>query len=164
MAWLRISLSEDEQRMVRAERDSHPVACVRRRLQVLWSLHCGLTREQAAKVAGVAVSTVQRDVSLYRDGGLEALRTSGREYQPTSDLAQYTDIIRRSLKEQPARTIAEACERIKGLTGIERRPTQVRCFLKSIGLKWQRVRAIPVPPKKVWQSTTPFRPASATRN
>ena len=91
---------------------------------------------------------MQRDVSLYRDGGLEALRTSGREYRPTSDLAQYTDIIRRSLEEQPARTIAEACERIKGLTGVERRPTQVRRFLKSIGLKWQRVRAIPVPPKK----------------
>ncbi|MDA1179097.1 MAG: hypothetical protein O2931_09920 [Planctomycetota bacterium] len=42
MAWLRISLTENEQRIVRSERDSHPVACVRRRLQVLWSLHCGL--------------------------------------------------------------------------------------------------------------------------
>ena len=53
--------------------------------------------------AKVAVSTVQRDVSMYRGGGLEALRTSGREYRPTSDLAQYTDIIRQSLQEQPAR-------------------------------------------------------------
>lgn len=148
MAWLRIALSEDEQRIVRAERDSHPVACVRRRLQVLWSLHCGLSREQAAKVAGVTVSTMQRDVSMYRGGGLDALRTSGQEYRPISDLAQYTDIIRQSLQEQPARTIAEAYERIKKLTGVERRPTQVRRFLRSIGLKWQRVRAIPVPPKK----------------
>jgi hypothetical protein len=42
--------------------------------------------------------TVERDVRLYRDGGLEALRTSGREYQPTSELAQYTELIRQSLE------------------------------------------------------------------
>ena len=66
------------------------------RLLVVWSLHCGLTREAAAQIAGVARSTVERDVRLYRDGGLEALRTSGREYQPTSELAQYTELIRQS--------------------------------------------------------------------
>ena len=50
------------------------------RLLVVWSLLCGLTREAAAQIAGVALSTVERDVRLYRDGWLEALRTSGREY------------------------------------------------------------------------------------
>ncbi len=78
---------------------------------------------------------------MYRDGGLEALRTSGREYQPTSELAAYEKLIRKSLEQQPARTIAEACQRIKDLTGVERGPTQVRQFLKGLGLKWQMVRA-----------------------
>ena len=45
-------------------------------------------------------------------------------------------------------TIAEACDRIEKLTGIRRSPTQVRQFLKDLGLKWQRIRAIPVPPNK----------------
>ena len=48
------------------------------RLVVVWTLHCGLTREAAAQIAGVARSTGERDVRLYREGGLEALRTSGR--------------------------------------------------------------------------------------
>lgn len=158
MGWLRIALTDDEQRKVLCERESHPSPCVRRRLQVLWSLHCGLTRELAAKVAGVAKSSVARDVRLYRNGGLDALLKSGREYKPTSELAQYENVIRESLEKQPVRTIAEACQRIKELTGVERQPSQVRHFLKRIGLKWQRVRAIPVPPKKVSKSMLPFRP------
>lgn len=164
MAWLRIELTEAEQRVVLGERESHSDACVRRRLWVVWLLHCGLKREQAAKIVGVAVSSVQRDVTLFRAGGLEALRTSGREYQPTSELARHRDQIRKSLEEQPARTIAEACQRIKDLTGVERRPTQVRRFLKGLGLKWQCVRAIPVPPKKNWPNMPPTKPCFSTKN
>ena len=158
MAWLRIALTEDEQRIVLRERDSHPSACVRRRLWGVWLLHCGTKREQAANILGVACSTVQRDVQAYRTGGLQALLKSGREYQPTSALAKYQEQIRQSLEQQPARTIAEACERIAALTGVERKPTQVRRFVKGLGLKWQRVRAIPVPPKKTSPSTPPIKP------
>jgi transposase len=164
MAWLRVELTEGEQRIVQDERESHPDACVRRRLWALWLLHCGTKREQAAKILGVACSTVQRDVSAYRTGGLEALRKSGREYQPTSELAKHQDQIRQSLERQPARTIAEACQRIAALTGVERKPTQVSRFLKGLGLKWQRVRAIPVPPKKTSPSTPPIKPLFSTKH
>jgi transposase len=162
MAWYRIQLSEDEQRMVLADRESHPQAVVRRRCEVLWALHCGLSRQQAAKVANVGLSTAERFVGMFRDGGLEAVRRCGREVLPTSELAAHADVIRCSLEERPARTIAECCQRIKELTGIERQPTQVRHFLKKLGLKWQRVHAIPVPPKKTWRSTRPLKPYFST--
>lgn len=77
MAWLRIELPTDEQRIVLGERESHPNAGVRRRLWAIWLPPSGLKREQAAKILGVACSTVLRDVRAYRSGGLEALRTSG---------------------------------------------------------------------------------------
>ena len=64
---------------------------------------------------------------------LDALRK--REYQPTSELAAHADAIRLSFDQQPARTIAEACQRIEELTGVRRQPTQVRRFLKGLGLK-----------------------------
>ena len=73
MAWLRIKLTESEQRIVVGERESHADAVVRRRLWVLWLLHCGLKREQAAEIIGVAVSSVQRDIRLYRDSGLKTV-------------------------------------------------------------------------------------------
>jgi transposase len=67
---------------------------------------------------------------------------------PVSDLAPYLDLIRESFEKAPVCTIAEACERLFQPTGLRRGPTQVRKFLKDLGLKWQRARAIPVPPKK----------------
>jgi hypothetical protein len=44
MSWFRVELTEEEQRVVCEERQSHPESPVRRKLMVLWSLHCGLKR------------------------------------------------------------------------------------------------------------------------
>ena len=69
-------------------------------------------------------------------------------------MAAYRDLIRASFEKQPVHTIAQACDRIFELTGLRRGPSQVRKFLKDMGLKFQRVRVIPVPPKKSWPSTS----------
>jgi transposase len=159
MEWLRVELTEEQQRIVHSERDSHPQEHVRRKMLVLWLLHCGLTREKAAQVAGLGRATVQRYVAAFRDGGLDGLRAWGVS-GPVSDLAAHTERIREELTGQPARSIAEACERIETLTGIRRQPSQVRKFLKGMGLKFQRVRAVPVPPKKVSPSTPRSRRSS----
>jgi len=152
MAWFRIQLSEDERQIVNEERTSHPSLHVRGKMLSIWLLHCGVTREKAAEIVGVSRATVQRYVEAYRSGGLDGLRRSDVP-RPVSELTAFRDIIRASFEEQPVRTIAEACNRIENLTGIRRSPTQVRKFLKGLGLKWQRIRAIPVPPKKTWPNT-----------
>jgi transposase len=152
MAWFPIALTDDEQRIVNAERESHPEAHVRRKMLVLWLLHCEVTRAKAAAIAGLSRATVQRYVAAYRDGGLDGLR-KWNVTGPISDLVAYTEAIRKSLTESPVRTVAEACDRIETLTGLHRGPTQVRVFLAGLGFRWQRVRAIPVPPKKTWRNT-----------
>jgi transposase len=163
MAWTRIQLTEDEQRIVDEERKSHPNLQVRDKMLAIWLLHCGLTRQKAAQVVGISRATVQRYVDAYRKGGLDGLRRSNVR-RPASELAAFRDIIRASFEEQPACTIAEACDRIEKLTGIRRGSTQVRRFLKALGLKWQRIRAIPVPPKKTWTSTFGTKPSFSTPN
>jgi transposase len=159
MGWFRINLTAEEQRLVNAERDSHPLEHVRRKMLVLWLLHCGLTRAKAAAITGLGRATVQRYVAAFREGGLDGLRHWGVT-GPVSDLAAHRERLAESLKEQPVRSIAEACDRVEQLTGLRRRPTQVRKFLKGLGLKWQRVRAVPVPPKKSWTSTSGSRKSS----
>lgn len=154
MAWYRVNLSEELQGVVNEERESHPNAVVRRRMLVLWLLHCGLTRVRSAQVAGIGRATVERVVAAFRDGGLDAVRRWDVK-GPTSELTAYRDLIRESFEKEPARTIAEAAARIETLTGLRRGPTQVRKFLKSMGLKWQRMRAVPLPPKKVSRNTSP---------
>jgi transposase len=147
MGWYRVQLTPEQQRLVNAERDTHPQEHVRRKMLVLWLLHHGLTRAQAAAITGTGRATVQRYVAAFRDEGLEGLRRWD-VHGPVSDLADFTRQIRASFEEQPAAAIAEACDRIERVTGLRREPTQVRKFLKGLGLKWQRVRALPVPPKK----------------
>src|SRR5262249_52267278 len=160
MAWLRVQLNEEEQQIVNEERISHPNERIRERMLVLWLLHNGVTRQKAAEIVGVGRATVQRFVAAFRDGGLDGLRRWDPN-RPESDMAAFRESIRKSLEEQPARTVAEAGERIFQLTGLRRSPTQVRKFLKGLGLKFQRVRMIPVPPKKTWPSTSKSRPSSS---
>jgi len=152
MRWLRVQLSEPDQAAVIAERDAHPESHVRRKMLVLWMLHCGLTRQRAAQVAGLGRATVQRYVAAFRRGGLDGLRRCDRK-GPVSDLAAHAAAIRGDLARIPARTVAEAASRIEALTGIRRGLSQTRKFMRGLGLKCQRVRAVPVPPKKLSTST-----------
>lgn len=153
MSWLRIQLSDEEQQIVNEERDSHPCQHVRRKMLVLWLLHHGLTREQAAGIVSLGRATVQRYVAAFREGGLEGLRHWGNT-GPVSALEEHRDKILQEFTDKPARSVAEAADRIERLTGLNRQPTQVRLFLKKLGFRFQRVRAVPVPPKKVSTNTS----------
>jgi len=128
-------------------------------MEVLWLLHHRLTRENVAKIVGVSLSTVQRYANAYRDGGLDGLRcweSKGR----SGALDAHRERLAESFRERPVSSVAEAAERIEQLTGIRRGLSQTRQFMKKLGLRWQRVAAIPVPPKKVsrntWRSSGSF--------
>jgi transposase len=146
-AWFCPTLSADEQAAVLADRDEHPDPVVRRKLLVLWAVHLGHTRQQAADLGAVGIATAKRYLIAYRDGGLDALRRREPSPRPTSELAHHADAIRQSLTEQPVRTTAEAIDRIEQLTGLRRGLTQTRTFLAGLGFTWQRTRSVPVPPK-----------------
>lgn len=151
--WFRPHLTSDEQTRVLADRDHHPDPVVRRKMNVLWAVHLGYSREEAAKLAGLGVATAKRYLIAFRDGGLDGLQRRKVRPRPTSELAAHADVIKQTLAEQPVRTAAEAAERIYQLTGIRRGLTQTRAFLASLGFTWQRSRAVPVPPKSHWPST-----------
>ena len=145
-SWFRPTLSADEQTAVLADRDEHPDVGVRREMLVLWAVHLGHGREDAARLAHVGLATAKRYVLAYRDGGLDGLRRCDRHI-PTSALADHADAIRPSITAPPVRTVAEAADRIEHLTGLRRGLTQTRTFLAGLGFRWQRTRCVPVPPK-----------------
>jgi transposase len=163
MAWLRIQLTPEQQQIVNEDRSSHPNLRIREKMLVLWLLHTGITRRKAAEIVGVGRATVQRYVVAFREGGLDALRRCNHK-SPVSEMAAYRDLIRESFEKQPAHTVAEAGERIFQLTGLRRGPSQVRKFLKDMGMKFLQVRPIPVPPKKTWPSTSKPKPSFSTMN
>jgi len=163
MSWFIVELTKEEQEIVHQERQLHPNLKIRERMNIIWYLHNQLTRKQAAALALVDRSSVERVMVMYRDGGLDGLRVWKVE-GPTSELASYTDTIRNSLESDPVRTTAEAVARIEELTGVKRGLTQVRKFLKELGFKFQRVGMLPLPPKKVSKNTFRLRQITTTIN
>ena len=126
----RLTFSEEEQQALHQERFEHPDPRVQQRMEVLWLISQGVVYKQAARLAGVSEATVDRYVALYRQGGRPALRAF-KWRKPTSALLDHRATLEESFRQHPPPTVAEACQRIKDVTGIERRPTQVRAFLKK---------------------------------
>ena len=126
----RFTFSEEEQQALHKERFEHPDPRVQQRMEVLWLVSQRVTYTQAARLTKVSEATVDRYVALYRQGGLEALRVF-KWRKPTSELMEHRDSLEESFRRNPPHTVAEACQRIKDETGIERKPTQVRAFLKK---------------------------------
>src|SRR5260370_39607642 len=134
MAWFRIQLTEEQQQIVNAERDSHPQEHVRRKMLVLWLLHNGITRQKAALISNTGRATVQRYVAAFKEGGLDALR-AWDVTGPVSDLQGQRDKIKAEFTRKPARSTAEAAERIERLTAIRREATHVHTLLHGLGLE-----------------------------
>lgn len=143
----RFEFTDDELAEIKRHRFEHPDPAVQRRMEVLWLKANHETHERIADLAGVSRSTVQRSLDAFESGGLAAVRVFQWKV-PTSALTEYRGVLEIEFRERPPHTVAEACERIEQLTGVRRSPTQVRKFLQdSLGLRWRKVAAVPVPPK-----------------
>jgi transposase len=126
----RLTFTEEEQQALHQERFEHPHPRVQQRMEVLWLISQGIEYSPAARLAGVSEATVDRYVALYRQGGLAALREL-KWGSGASELLDHRDTLEESFRNNPPHTVAEARQRIKDETGIERGPTQVRAFLKK---------------------------------
>ena len=127
----REAFSEEDRQAFHKDRYEHPHPRVQQRMEVLWLISQGLVYPEAARLAGVSEATVDRYVAAYRQGGLEALRQL-KWGNSTSALLEHRDSLEESFRRNPPHTVAEARQRIKDETGIERGLTQVRAFLKKL--------------------------------
>ena len=56
--WFRPQLSSREQAIVLADRDQHPDPVVRTQMNVLWTVHLGYSRNQAAQIAHIGIASM----------------------------------------------------------------------------------------------------------
>jgi transposase len=141
------SFSESVAETIARERYRHPDPRVQERMEILWLKSKNETHERIAELAGVSRSTVQRTLRIYSAKGLEGVRSFGWKGQPSA-LTPYRLTIEEEFRRHPPHTANEAARRIKELTGVERKPSRVRKFMKEdLGMKCLKVAPIPVPPK-----------------
>jgi transposase len=124
-----LTFTDEDLEALSKDRYEHPDPRVQRRMEVLWLVSQGVTRVKSAHLAGVTRATAERYVVIYRTKGVDGLRHFDWR-KPVSELEKYRGPLEESFKNDPPHTVAEAAARIKEETGLERKPTQVRAFLK----------------------------------
>jgi transposase len=142
------SFTEPLVEAIAAERYRHPDPRVQERMEILWLKIQGETHERIAVLANVSRSTVQRTLRIFAAQGLDGIRSFGWKGQ-SSALTPHQATIEESFRQHPPHTAHEAARRIEELTGVRRKPSRVRKFMKeALGMRCLKVAPIPVPPKK----------------
>jgi transposase len=142
------TFSDEDLKAIEYDRYHDPHLLVQRKMEVLWLKSKGLPHQQIADVAGVSLRTVQRYLDEYLEGGLALVRRC-KWRGPKTVLLHHEQSIQEYFWDHPPRNTKEAAKVIEEQTGVRRGLTQVRAFLKThLGLRYRKVSAIPVPPKK----------------
>ena len=134
-----IEFTESEKQALHYERFHHPHPRVQRKMETVWLKSHQLPHHKIAELGGIFS---EHRGQLYQLGGIEALKQVNF-YRPQSELMSHVPTLEAYFREHPPTTIAEAIEKIEKLTGIRRSPTQVRKFLKSMGMRCLKVGFIP---------------------
>ena len=102
----------------------------------------GIAHSMIAQIEGISGNTIRAYIREYKEGGIEQLKEI-RFYRPQSELTPHSTTLEEYFKENPPATVNEARTVINNLTGIQRGLTQVRQFLKSMGMRRLKVGSIP---------------------
>ena len=137
-----IEFSANEITALERERWLHPDPHVQRRLHALYYKAQGYSHQEILRLVQVSAKTLRSYLRLYQAGGIAALK-SIQYAQPISALAEHQQTIEAEFRARPAKSIKEAVERIEQKTGVRRSRFQVSRYLKSIGVRRQKVGQIP---------------------
>lgn len=148
---LHIQFTEEEIEQLHYERFHHPDPRVQQHCEIVYLKAMGLPHQDIGRIARVSQPTVRCYLENYQAGGLDKLKEVN-VYRPTSELNDHRATLEEEFKARPPKTINEAVERIKQRTGLRRSPTQVRTFLKRLGLKRLKVGQIPAKADPVQQA------------
>jgi len=143
---IQIEFTQEEIEQLHHERRHHPDPQVRQRCEIVYLKALGYSHQDIGRIARVSQPTVRDALHRYKEGGLEKLKEVYR-HRSTSELEEHREALEAEFRERPPQTINEAIDRIKKLTGLRRSPTQVRQFLKSLGMKRLKVGSIPAKAK-----------------
>jgi transposase len=139
---LRLAFSEADKQALHYERYHHPHPRVQQRMEALWLKSQSLPHHQIAQLCAISANTLRSYLKLYHTGGVEALKHLNF-HCPQSLLSAHQDTIEAQGRAHPPQTINEAVAMLETLTGIRRSPTQVRLFLKHLGLQRRKVGVLP---------------------
>jgi len=139
---IKIEFTEEEIEKLHYERFHHPHPRVQQRIETVYLKALGYSHQEIGRIMRISQNSLRSYLEAYQAGGIEGLKQLN-SYHPTSELNNHQGTLEAEFRANPPKTINEAVERIEKLTGIRRSPTQVRKFLKDLGMKRLKVGHIP---------------------
>lgn len=117
---------------------------VRKRCSALYMKMCdsGLSCERIALLCGCHRNSVRTWITRYIREGLSGILET-HPFRRVGELEKYACRILSSFDSSPIYSVNEAILRIKEACGIERKPTQVRHFLRSHGYRYRKMGHVP---------------------
>ena len=134
----------------------HPHPQVQRKMEALYLSNQGLSHQEIRRLCRIGSKTALVSyLREYEAGGIEALEQLHYKGHP-SQLSEHIPSLSAHFEAHPPRTSAAAQAEIERLTSIKRSPTQIKAFLKRIGLKARKAGYAPdkaaMPAKMVEQA------------
>jgi transposase len=139
---IQIDFSEEEIDQLNYERYHYPHPLVQKRMEALYLKSQKLSHQKICQICRISKTTLIVYLKKYQEGGKESLKKLVYQGQ-ASELNQHHITIEEYFQENPPRTATEASAMIEKLTGIKRSPTQVREFMKKIGMKTRKIGYVP---------------------
>jgi transposase len=139
---IQITFTDAEIDALDFERYHHPLAHVQKRMEIIYLKSQNVPHQQIARLCRVSRQTVVTALHLYQEGGIERLKHFHFAGQPSA-LNLHQPTLEAYFRTHPPRTVAQAQADVERLSGIRRSPTQIRAFLKRIGMQVRKVGAIP---------------------
>jgi len=137
-----LNFSAEDIDALRYWRFQHPDPRVQVRMEALYLRSQRIANKDVLRLCGISKASLHRDLKAYVTGGIEPLKPIDHD-RPQSQLASYRSTLEASCWEPPPATVVEAGAKLTERTGIARQPTQVRQFLKALGLKPRKVGMLP---------------------
>jgi len=139
---IQIAFTDAEIAALEYERYRHPSPAVQKRMEVVYLKSQHVAHQEIARLCRISRQTLVSILHLYQEGGIERLKQFRFAGQP-SQLNAHQSTLEAHFRAHPPRTVAQAQATIEQLTGIRRSPTQIRAFLKRIGMQVRKVGAMP---------------------
>src|SRR5262245_33528390 len=124
------------------ERFHHPHPRVQLKMEAVYLKSQGLAHHDICRLARISENTLRSYLRQYQEGGLQRLKQTDWD-GPASELSDHRQAIEEHFRTNPPRSTAQAAADIERLTGVRRGLTQVRKFLKGMGLKFRKLGMIP---------------------
>jgi len=137
-----LNLSEAKIQQLNYERYYYPCALVQKRMHSVYLIANNFQHKSVAEILDRHPNTITHDIKRYKLEGIEGLKRVNYGTNK-SELDTHESSIKEIFELKPPKSVNEARERIKDLTGIERCPTQIHAFLKRIGMKYLKTGHVP---------------------